>query len=400
MKPLTETFKPKKTSDVQGQNFAIAKLKEFIINFKKQKKKAAIIYGPPGIGKTSTVYALASELNLELIELNASDCRNSDHIESIIKPALHQRSLFFSSKLIFIDELDGIMGTQDRGGAQSLAALIDGSNYPIIMAANDPWDSKLSTIRKKSNLIEFSNLNYLTITNHLMKLCKDLDIDCSESILKQISVRASGDLRAAINDFHALIEGRKKIKESDIELIGSRDKKDTIFNALKIILKTKSTNEVLNSINNIDMDLDEAFLWIDENIPVEYTGRDITRAYEALSRADVFRGRIIRRQHYRFMVYENSLMTAGVSLAKTRFYQNYTNYVRTTRILKYWLAKTKYQKRKEISKKIGKHTHSSLSKSIKNTFPYLRIIFQKNKGLEIAKSLELEEEEIEYLISR
>jgi replication factor C large subunit len=268
------------------------------------------------------------------------------------------------------------------------------------MAANDPWDSKLSTIRKKSNLIEFNTLNYLTITTYLTKLCKELGIDCSESVLKQISVRASGDLRAAINDFHTLIEGRKKIKEADIELIGSRDKKDTIFNALKIILKTKSTHEVLNSINNIDMDLDEAFLWIDENIPVEYTGRDITRAYEALSRADVFRGRIIRRQHYRFMVYENSLMTAGVSLAKTRFYQNYTNYVRTTRILKYWLAKNKYQKRKEISKKIGKHTHSSLSKSIKNTFPYLRIIFQKNKGLEIAKSLELEEEEIEYLVSK
>jgi replication factor C large subunit len=400
MKPLTESFKPKKTSEVQGQDFAIAKLKEFIINFKRQKKKAAIIHGPPGIGKTSTVYALASELNLELIELNASDCRNSDNIESIIKPALHQKSLFFSSKLIFIDEVDGIMGTQDRGGAQALAALIDEANYPIVMAANDPWDSKLSTIRKKSNLIEFNTLNYLTITNYLMKLCKELNIDCSESILKQISVRASGDLRAAINDFHTLIEGRKKIKEADIELIGSRDKKDTIFNALKIILKTKSTYEVLNSINNIDMDLDEAFLWIDENIPVEYTGRDITRAYEALSRADVFRGRIIRRQHYRFMVYENNLMTAGVSLAKTRFYQNYTNYVRTTRILKYWLAKNKYQKRKEISKKIGKHTHSSLSKSIKNTFPYLRIIFQKNKGLEIAKSLELEEEEIEYLISK
>ena len=400
MKTLTERFKPKKTSDIQGQNFAIAKLKEFIINFKKQKKKSVIIHGPSGIGKTSTVYALASELNLELIELNASDCRNSDHIESIIKPALHQRSLFFSSKLIFIDELDGLMGTKDRGGTQALAALIDESNYPIIMAANDPWDSKLSTIRKKSNLIEFNNLNYLTITSHLTTLCKELGVDCSESILKQISVRASGDLRAAINDFHALTEGRNKIKELDIELIGSRDKKDTINNALKIILKTKSTKEVLNSINNTDMDLDEAFLWIDENIPVEYTGRDITRAYEALSRADVFRGRIIRRQHYRFMVYENNLMTAGVSLAKTRSYPNYTNYVRTNRILKYWLAKNKYQKRKEISKKIGKYTHSSLSKSIKNTFPYLRIIFQKNNGLEIAKSLELNEEEIEYLISK
>ncbi|UCD02569.1 MAG: AAA family ATPase, partial [Promethearchaeota archaeon] len=39
------------------------------------EKSAVLLEGPPGIGKTSIVYALANDLNMEVVETNASDTR-------------------------------------------------------------------------------------------------------------------------------------------------------------------------------------------------------------------------------------------------------------------------------------------------------------------------------------
>ncbi len=400
MKPFTERFKPKNTKEIYGQDFAISKLKDFILGFKHQKKKAAIVYGPTGIGKTATVYAIANELNLEIIELNASDYRKSSNIDSIIKPAMSQMSLFMKSKLILIDEIDGVSGTQDRGGAQALASLLDETKFPIVIIANDPFDSKFSTLRKKSNLIEFKALNYLTISSFLESICDSLKIKFDQETLKHISIKANGDLRAAINDLQCICEGKSSISMKDLDILGDRDKKDLISNSLRLIFKTRNAKDALRSLNNTDIDLDEATLWIDENIPLEYSGQDIARAYDSVSKSDVFHGRIIRRQHYRFLVYQSNILTVGVSLSKSKIYPNYTNYVRSSRILKYWLAKNKYLKRKEISKKIGKATHTSLYKTINSTYPYFRIMFQRNKFLGIADELKFDEEEKDYLASK
>lgn len=392
-------FVPGSTSEIYGQEFAVQKIKDFIINFNKQKKKSAIIYGPAGTGKTCSMHAIAKELNLELIEINASDYRNSENIDSIIKPAISQKSLFFASKIIFIDEIDGFFGAQDYGGIQAIASLIESSKFPIVMAANDPWSSKLSSLRKKSNMIEYPSISYLVIFKALKNFADKLTIKYDEDSIRAIAMNANGDLRAALNDFYALSIGRNSIKHEDIKLISSRNKKESIFKSLSVIFKTKNTNEVLNSISNTDIDLDEASLWIDENLPLEYSNEDLKRAYNALSRADVFKGRIIRQQYYRFMVYQGNLMTAGVSFAKSRDSKNYIPYKRTERILKYWIAKNKYSKRKTISEKISKATHSSTKKVLKDTLPYFKALFKRNKSLEIAASLGLNEEEIEYLTS-
>ena len=71
MKPLTHKYIPKTTKEIFGQEDVIKQLNNFIINFKKQKKKAALIYGSSGTGKTSSVYAIANELGYEVIEVNA-----------------------------------------------------------------------------------------------------------------------------------------------------------------------------------------------------------------------------------------------------------------------------------------------------------------------------------------
>ena len=178
-------------------------------------------------------------------------------------------------------------------------------------------------------------------------------------------------------------------------MIGDRDKKDSIFNALKLIFKSKNVEEILRSLDKLDMDLDESFLWLDENIPREYKGFDLVRAYDALSKSDVFNGRIRKSQYYRFLVYRNNLMTAGVALAKKEKYVNWTSYKRTSRIFKLWMAKQKNVRKKAIALKIAKKTHSSVKKVLRDTLPYLQNILKKNDDL--VTEFNLSEEEIEWL---
>src|SRR3989344_2606521 len=116
MDPLIQKYLPKKPSDLKGQQEALKQLETFIDQFKRQKKKAALIYGTSGTGKTSAVYCLASERNVEVIEVNASEFRNKEGIDRIVGGALGQQSLFSKGKIILIDEVDGISGTKDRGG--------------------------------------------------------------------------------------------------------------------------------------------------------------------------------------------------------------------------------------------------------------------------------------------
>lgn len=402
MQPLIQKHIPKTTREILGQDEAVGKLKGFITNFPKGKKRSALIYGPSGTGKTCSVYAIANELGYEVIEVNASDFRNSDQISLKVGNAIKQQSLFAKGKIILVDEIDGLSGHQDRGGVQAITSLIGDSAYALVLTATNPFENKFSSLRSKSNLIEFKQLDYLSIFKILKGICGSEKIGYDEETLKAISRRCGGDARAAINDLQMLAQGRNELSMGSIGELAGRNKTESIMAALNKIFKTTDLKIAISAFDNVEEDLNEQLLWIDENLPREYTNREeLAKAYEMLSKADVFNRRIRRWQHYRFLVYINALITAGIASAKKEKYRNMAEYRPTGRILKLWWAGQKAAKKKDIAGKIAEKTHSSRKEILKSTMPYLPIMF-RNKGMrnDIINYLDLNEEQAEWLESQ
>jgi len=170
--------------------------------------------------------------------------------------------------------------------------------------------------------------------------------------------------------------------------------------ALATILKETDANKAVAAFDNVEEELERSFLWIDENLPREYKNpKELAEAYEALSRADVYMGRIRRRQHWRLLAYANTMLTAGVAVAKKQKYPSFVGYAPTTRILKLWRAGQKYQQRKSIAKKLAAKSHTSTRKAI-TTMSYFPMLFRdKALAFKLAEELKLEEEELDWLQS-
>jgi replication factor C large subunit len=393
----TEKYRPRKFEDIKGQDEIIPRIREFITSFNLQRrggkitKKALILHGAPGTGKTTLAYVAANETNSEIFELNASDLRNREKLQEILKPAVEQKSLTKKGKIILIDEVDGISAV-DRGGLTKLLSLIELTPFPMIITANDAWSRKLSPLRKKTELLQLKNIDYKTIKDVMIQILRKEKLFINNDSLTQIAVKAKGDLRAAINDLQSISE----IKDPSKLKLDERNKETDIFNALRFIFKGKPTNETLKIFDSINMTIDEIILWVEENIPTEYQGIELAKAYDALSRVDVFKGRIYKQQYWRFLVYENILLSYGISASKskTSTRTGFTSYKKPTRILKIWLNNQRTAKKKSIAKKYAKYVHVGEKRALRE-FPIIKQIIISNP--KIQQELKLNEEEIVYL---
>ncbi len=378
-----EKYRPKNFLDIVGQDKAVEEIKLFLQQF--PKKKALILHGPAGTGKTSLVHAAAKENNLEILELNASDLRNRQKLEDVLKPATEQSSLFKKGKVLLMDEVDGVTGS-DRGGIPELATIIQSSRFPIIMTCNDVWQSKLSPIRSKSKVIELKPLDIGTIVSILARVAEKENLNKTPQFLKLIAIKSQGDLRAALNDLQSYSSSGSVVDTDE-----KRDVEESIFHILRKLFKERAP--FLDLFDSSSLSIDEILLWIEENIPKEYKNESLARAYEALGKADIFRGRIYKNQHWRFLIYQNVFQSAGISFAKDSFSGGFTSYEKPKRVLKIWLHNQKVEKKKTISKKYARLVHCSIKRVMKD-FSLLKPILQNPK---VQKQLDLSEEEIDFL---
>lgn len=380
---LAEKYRALTYAEFTGQEKIILEIKAFLHEF--PKRRGLILHGPAGTGKTSLALAAAHENNLEVFELNASDTRNRAKLEEMLKPASEQQSLFKKGKIIIMDEVDGVTGS-DIGGIPELIRILETTKHPIIMTCNDVWQSKLSPVRQITKVLEIKPLQAGVVADYLKKIAKKENLNRDTNHFQKIAIKAQGDLRAALNDLHSHF-----YTETAVDTTERRDVEESIFSILRRLFKERS--DFLTLFDNTKLSLDEILLWIEENIPREYKNEALAKAYYALGKADVFRGRIYHNQFWRFLIYQNIFQSAGISYAKKTPNTGFTSYQAPKRIFKIWQNNQKIAHKKSIASKYARLVHCSKKRALRD-FELIKLILKRPS---IKKQVELTEEEQAYI---
>ena len=399
----TVKHKPKSLAEVIGNKETIQKFVDWIKSWDKgaPKKRAAFLYGPPGIGKTVTVEALAYDFQMELVEKNASDYRTEEAIKRFAGLASQYGSLFGGKRIVLLDELDGLTGTADKGGVKAITEVAKTAQCPIVLIANNAYDPRFSNLRSYCLLVEFKKPPAGEVMKHLKRICMLEGIQADENALKFIAQRSGGDVRSAVNDLQALAQDKKKLTYEDVSWLGYRDRQETIFNVLRMIIYGRTCLSAKQAVDMADMDIDMLFEWIYENVPEHLTDpHDLARAMDALSIADVYRGRIRATQDWSFTRYVIDYMTAGVAMARQNTKASgWIPFKFPTRIQMLSRSKAERAMQLNIGQKIKRRCHISANRASKEILPFLRIIFKNNADMAagLAKWLDLDAQMVEYL---
>lgn len=398
----TQKYKPKSLSEVVGNEKAKKEIEKWMLSWEKgiPEKRAIFLYGPPGVGKTCTVEALANDFKMELISSDASTYRTAEAVKRFAGRASEYASIFGAKKLIFFDEIDGIAGTEDAGGLREITEIIRTTRVPIILAANNAWDPKFSALRSHCLLIEFKKPTVHEVVKHLAEICAKEGINADNEALKFIAERSGGDVRSAVIDLQAVAQGRRKITYEDVKWLAYRDRKEEIFQILRMILYAKDVSTAKRAVSMTDLDLDMLFEWIYENVPHHVKNpHELANVMEALAKADVYRKRIVETQDWGFLRYFIDLMSAGVVVSWSRKSSGWIPFRFPERIRMASTLKSERDMLNEIGRRIGRKCHLSSSRAIVEVLPYLRIIFENDpeKAKKIAKWLNLDDEMITYI---
>ena len=425
----TVKYAPKSSKDLVGNspnyNKLMAWLKNFYLIRKSEKKDSmqhmVLLLGPPGIGKTSGINALATELNYEIIEFNASDQRNEGVISRLVgRASKSMTNIGYNGRVVLLDEVDGIQGREDRGGLSALMKIAKDSFHPLICTANDPQSEKIRSLKnsKQVLVLNFKKPSNDDIAALLKRIVVAEEITIPDKLLNVICENSRGDIRGAVNDLENLAQDRKDVPMNAIQALSIRDSDASIELALRQIFgEAKTLKQAHEITSDLDVDYSMFMNYMSENVP-QHSGNptELHDMFENVALSDLFYSRI-KMQEWKYLKYYYYYLSAGVRASKKTPYVN--KYPKFPSLL-IDLSRTKKGRalRATVSQKIGQLTHSSMVKTNSSTLPYIRSFFEQlyyiydkeelntDKGktiLEMVSSIHqqinLEEEEFIYLFN-
>ena len=279
----TDKYIPNQISDIIGNQQQLRNLEQWLDDWnycilkghKKQVNKtgkkntkneninarAAIISGPPGIGKTSSVRVLTKIKGYRTFELNASDKRNKDTINNSVGFLMNNTTLSSidnstnTKNIIIMDEIDGMAGNEDKGGIKALIDIVKKTKIPIIFICNDIYSPKLKSLINYCYDIRFFKPDKRQIVLRLIDICKKEEIFVDNQTLTFIVESFGNDIRQTINYLDLYSRDKKEfnnIKKNCEEV--KKDKSVTVgsFDITKILLN-KNESLKLNFGQKLDL---------------------------------------------------------------------------------------------------------------------------------------------------
>ncbi len=191
MENLANKMRPNKLSDIIGQDHLVLKgkvLYELVMN---KHLFSMILYGKPGIGKTSIANAIVNELNVPYRFMNATINKKEDFLMAIEEAKMN------GEEILVIDEIHRM----NKDKQDILLPYIESGLITLIgLTTSNPYYSINPAIRSRVQLYELHELGFDDILKGVKKACQFLEgIDIDNEALKYLIESSSGDLRNAIS---------------------------------------------------------------------------------------------------------------------------------------------------------------------------------------------------------
>lgn len=220
MEPLAIKMRPKKLNEVIGQAHLIGQNK-ILTNIAKNKRLfSMILYGKPGIGKTTIALALVQEMNLKYRLLNAT-INNKKDFDTVVEEAK-----MYGGLVVLMDEIHRL--NKDKQDLL-LPYLENGLITLIGMTTSNPYHSINPAIRSRCQIFELKELQKEEIIAGLKRACQSENLEnikITDEELSYIASLSAGDLRFAYNllemayvatdDYNVTLETIKSINSKKI----------------------------------------------------------------------------------------------------------------------------------------------------------------------------------------
>lgn len=245
---LSVKMRPRSISEIVGQKHLLGEGKILTRIVKSKSLSSIILYGPPGVGKTSIAKALSKDLEQRFEYFNAS-VHGKDELKKIV-----DNSTDMFPSIILIDEIHRL---NKQNQDYLLMKLEEGAITIVGATTENPYMSVNPAIRSRSRILELKKISKDEIKEMLEKTLVDergfshLTINFEEGCLDRIAAFSNGDLRSALNTLELVVNssesgssGLSAVSIDDVEeclqsnLIDGDSNGDSHYNLLSAFQKS------------------------------------------------------------------------------------------------------------------------------------------------------------------